>query len=388
MPKTQLRPAEAPLTIEWLTSPGQMESISDEWRELEQAVQNRTALSTFDFLATWYRHYAGDYGGALRIGLARRGSRLVGVAPLTLRRGSIARVPVTRVDFAPNDSPVGAFLVEDDHPEIVTALLQSLVQTEKVDVVCLNGFDPGSAHLTMLQEAAPTLGLTVALEDEASAVADLRGGYQAYRATLSGHFRRNLNARARKIAAAGRTSIEGVVLSDGVETTEKSIARMIAITEASYKLQGRRLGDNHRDYLYELGKRFGPRGMLSLTFLTIDGEDAAYLFGLVERGCFYDINLSYDERFEKLSPGTFLTQKTMEMLEAKGIHTVVSHGAHEYKKFWATEFVPEKRVFLFASSVKGTAARLVRFSLAPLWRRLAASASARSDGASARPVAA
>ena len=108
---------------------------------------------------------------------------------------------------------------------------------------------------------------------------------------------------------------------------------------------------------------------MSLTILTIEGQDAAYLFGLVERGCFYDINLSYDERFEKLSPGTFLTQKTMEILETKGVHTVVSHGAHDYKRYWATEFVPEKRVFLFASSVRGTAARLVRFGLAPLWRR-------------------
>ena len=123
MKPTQLDQSNSPLTIEWLTRPEQMESISGQWRALEQSVQKRTALSTFDFLATWYRHYSGDYGGAPRIGLAWRGSRLVGVAPLTLRRGSIGKIPVTRVDFAPNDSPVGAFLVEDDHPETVTALL-------------------------------------------------------------------------------------------------------------------------------------------------------------------------------------------------------------------------------------------------------------------------
>jgi CelD/BcsL family acetyltransferase involved in cellulose biosynthesis len=383
MSKTQLEAAPSPLTIEWLTSPDQMESISGPWRALEESVQNRTALSSFDFLATWYRHYAGEYGGAPRIGLAWRGSRLVGVAPLTVRRGGIGKIPVTRVDFAPNDSPVGAFLVEDNHPETVTALVQSLVKTEKFDVVCLQGFDPGSNHLSLLQHAAPELGLSVELEDDASAIADLRKGYKAYWASLSGHFRRNLNSRARKIAAAGPTAVEGVLLTDGVETTEASVARMIAITEASYKLKGRRLPDIHRNYLSELGQRFGPRGMLSLTILTIGGQDAAYLFGLVERGCFYDINLSYDERFEKLSPGTFLTQRTMEMLEAKGIHTVVSHGAHEYKKYWATEFVPEKRVFLFGSGVRASATRFVRFGLAPLWRRVRAFQSEPSHDVSA-----
>jgi CelD/BcsL family acetyltransferase involved in cellulose biosynthesis len=374
------RLADSPLSIDWLTSPEQMESISDQWRALEQSVQNRTALSTFDFLATWYRHYSGDYGGECRIGLAWRGSRLVGVAPLTLRRGRIGKIPVTRVDFAPTDSPVGAFLVEDDHPETVAWLLQSLIWAEKFDVVCLNGLDPASDHLRLLQEAGPRLGLTVELEDDASAVADLRGGYGAYRAGLSGHFRRNLNSRARKIAAAGQTAIEGVVLTEGVEKTQDTIARMIAITEASYKLKGQRLGDSHRAYLSELGQRFGPRGMLSLTILTIDGQDAAYLFGLVERGCFYDINLAYAERYEKLAPGTFLTQKTMEMLEAKGVHTVVSHGAHDYKRHWATKFVDEKRVFLFASNVRGTATRFMRFRLAPFWRRFRPSEYAHSDG--------
>src|SRR6266436_3355910 len=178
MSKARLEAAESPLTIEWLTSPEQMESISDQWRTLEQEVQNRTALSTFDFLATWYRHYSGEYGGAPRIGLAWRGSRLVGVAPLTLRRGSIGKIPVIRVDFAPNDSPVGAFLVEEDHPETVDALFSSLVQSTKFDVACLNGFEPGSRQLNALQGAAERHGFRLEVEDHSYAVADVSNGYE------------------------------------------------------------------------------------------------------------------------------------------------------------------------------------------------------------------
>src|SRR3989442_12132674 len=110
MSKARLEAAESPLTIEWLTSPEQMESISDQWRTLEQEVQNRTALSTVDFLATWNRHYSGAYGGPPRIGLPWPGSRLVGVAPLTLRLGGIGKKPVTRVDVRPNDPPEAASL--------------------------------------------------------------------------------------------------------------------------------------------------------------------------------------------------------------------------------------------------------------------------------------
>jgi CelD/BcsL family acetyltransferase involved in cellulose biosynthesis len=353
----------SPLTIDWLRSPDEIASLADQWSALEAVVRDRTVLSSFDFLVTWYRHYAGEYGGAPLVGVARRDGRFAGVAPLTIRRGSLARIPLTRVDFAPNDSPVGAFLVEDDHPETGGAFLDSLVRAEKFAIVCLNGFDPASAQLPVIQAAAERNGLAMELEDHAYAVADVSGGYEKYHAALSGHYRRNLNQKARKIAAA-HGEVSGVQLADGAEARDEFLARMIAVTEASYKLRGRRLGDDHRAYLAELVSRFGPRGMLSLSLLSIDGQDAAYLFGLVERGVFYDINLAYAESFAKLSPGAFLMQQTLERLAGAGVHTVVSHGAHEYKKHWASAFVAQKRVFLFAPGVSAAAARFMRFSVA------------------------
>src|SRR5688572_15506455 len=53
----------ASLSVDWLTSPPQVDAIEAEWRALENAVHDRTHLSTFDFLSSWYRHYAGEYGG-------------------------------------------------------------------------------------------------------------------------------------------------------------------------------------------------------------------------------------------------------------------------------------------------------------------------------------
>jgi hypothetical protein len=110
------------------------------------------------------------------------------------------------VEFAPNDSPVGAFLVEDDHPETVAALVRSLAERARFDVMCLNGFDPDSPHLHALGHALTDFGFRVEVEDHASAVADLKEGYPAYRNRLNGHFRRNLNRRARKIEAASTES--------------------------------------------------------------------------------------------------------------------------------------------------------------------------------------
>jgi hypothetical protein len=51
------------------------------------------------------------------------------------------------------------------------------------------------------------------------------------------------------------------------------------------------------------------------------------------------------------------------------VHTVISHGAHDYKRHWATAFVPQRRMFLFSPRPFAAAARLVRFHLQPLWQQ-------------------
>jgi CelD/BcsL family acetyltransferase involved in cellulose biosynthesis len=361
--------------VEWIRDLAVLDRVEAAWRDLEARVTHRSHVSTFDFLSPWYRHYAGDYGGAPLIGLAWRGSELAGVAPLTIRRGRVGRIPVTRIDFAPTDSIAGEFLIEDDQPELVGVWIDALARERvRFDVICLNGFTPASPQLASLQQAAARHGLTMQMEDHAFALVDLRDGYEAYKARLSGHYRRNLQHKANKIGAAGFT-VEGVQLHQGRDTLETAVPRMIAINEASYKLGGQRLADCHRGFLGEVARRFNARGCLSLPILTIGGRDAAFILGVVERGCFYDITLAYDESFAKVSPGAFLMQKALQQLAGLGVVTVVSHGAHDYKRHWSSAFVPQKRVFLFARGPRATATRVVRFGLQPLLQRFLPSGS-------------
>src|SRR5690349_21506774 len=112
--------------IEWLTRLDELEPLGAEWRALESRVQTRTVFSTFDFLWTWYRNYGGEYGGDPLIGIARRDGKLVGAAPLVMRRGMLGKIPLTRVQFAMHDAYSGEFLVEDGSPEIVSSFIDAL----------------------------------------------------------------------------------------------------------------------------------------------------------------------------------------------------------------------------------------------------------------------
>jgi CelD/BcsL family acetyltransferase involved in cellulose biosynthesis len=357
------------LIIEWITHLGDFNMLAPEWKTLESSAKERSVFSTFDLLDAWYSNYAGDYGGEPLIGVARREGRLVGVAPLMKRRGCLGKIPLTRAQFATHDAYSGEFLVEDDRPQTIRSFVDSLAGTGEFDLICFNGIEPGSARFSALEEATTPHGWTIEMSNHPNAIVDLSDGYEGYCQRMSRNFRRTLKRQAERVTEVGNPVVEGVRLTSGIERLESCIDRLFAVTEASYKLKGQRLADHHRGCLGDLARTFAPRGMLHLSILSIGGRDAAVVMGLVERGCYYDVTLAYAEEFASLSPGAYLMQQVLSDLANRGVHTLVSHGAHEYKRRWSTSFVPSTRVFLFSRSNCSRLSRFLRFRMGSVWQK-------------------
>src|SRR5207237_10203063 len=134
------------------------------------------------------------------IGLARRGGRLVGVAPLVVLSGCLGKIPLKRVQFATHDAYSGEFLVEDDHPEIISAFLDSLASETEFDLICLNGIDQGTAHFQAIEEPAKRHRLAIEMTNHPNAVVDLRNGYDSYSQAMSRNFRRTLKRQAQRVS--------------------------------------------------------------------------------------------------------------------------------------------------------------------------------------------
>ena len=204
------------VTVEWITRVADIEALAGEWKALESAVQDRTVFSTFDFLVTWYRNYAGAYGGDPLIGIARRGGTLVGVAPLVIRRGRLVGIPLTKVQFAMHDCFAGEFLVEDDHPETIGAFIDSLASEVKCGLICLNGIEPGSDRFCAVEESAKRHGLAIERTNHPNAIVDLKNGYEGYCDAMSRNFRRTVRRQAQRLTATGAPIVDGVQLTAGV----------------------------------------------------------------------------------------------------------------------------------------------------------------------------
>jgi len=355
--------------VEWITDTRRMTELANEWTALESSTQQRTVFSSFDFLNSWYGNHV-LYGGNPLIGVARRNGALAGIAPLVVRRGSLARIPLNRVLFAMHDAYSGEFLVEDDHPETIGEFIDSLAGTVSFDLICLNGIEPGTSQFSALKDAAKRNGLRVELTNHPNATVDLSGGYDGYCQSMSRNFRRTVKRQAQRVTSAGKPTVGGVRLDSGKDSLDSSVNRLFGIIENSYKMKGKRIPDCHRNHILEMAQRFAARNSLHLSILSIGNTDAAAVMGLVERGTYYDFTLAYSEQFAPLSPGAYLMQEVLSDLSERGVHTVLSHGAHDYKLRWSTAFVPSTRVFLFAKKNSAHISRFVRFTMAPLMRKL------------------
>ena len=368
---------EAP-ALERVTGLEHVERLGGAWRELEASLPDRTVFGSFDYARAWYRWYGAERGAPL-VAAVWSGGSLVALAPYALWSASLGKVPVRRADLVGHTCEAGEILVPPDSPELVELLLDAVCRNGDADVVCMSGFVPDSPKLAAVLDAARRRGWSAECVPYRYATVDLRGGYEAYRDSMSHNFRRNVKRLEHRVASVGShlDRISGPVEPGQVE---EYVRRMVSVADRSWKArQDGPMAPQHRGFYRELALQFSGRGMLDLAILKIGGVDAAFLLALVEGGTYYDATISFDDEFKEYSPGTHLMYRLLRVLPESGVHTVVSHGAHYYKTRWASAFVPLVRVFLFSPGPMGRLSRLTRFSAPRAWSRL------RGRGPSSQP---
>jgi CelD/BcsL family acetyltransferase involved in cellulose biosynthesis len=358
------------IDVRWSTGVDEIAALETPWRALEASAASATPLASCDYLLPWYTHYSNRAGSPL-VGSAWEGGQLVAVAPLVRRSARVGAVPVSCVQFAAAGAEAGEFLLAEGRPQLAGGLLDSLIASVRFHVARFNLLDPASPEFEELVRAAARAGMALESVPTSYATVDLTGGYEAYQRRLSGKFRGNLRRRASAIEQAGPVRLEGVHLETGADAVEAAVDRMFAIADASWKArQGGPMAAHHRGFYRDVARRFAARGQLDLAILNLAGQDRAYMMGVVDRGVYYDFTLSFDDAVRHLAPGVFLTQEVLRRLARRGIRTFVSHGVHDYKRHFASAIVPRRRAFLFARRPRAALSRALRFTLAPVWRRV------------------
>jgi CelD/BcsL family acetyltransferase involved in cellulose biosynthesis len=355
---------------EWIERLEDVEALEPRWRALEDRVRDRMVFGSFDHVLPWYRHHVERYGSPL-VGVAWRGRECAGILPLALNRTTLGGVPVRRANCVGHDEEDGEYLFAEGDGELLAGLLDSLLERGAADVIELLGIPPGGGRDAILESVISRRGIRAERTPYRYASVDLAEGYDAYEAKLGAKLRGNLRRRSKRAESLGGLEFDRLHRAEDPATVARYLGRIYAIGERSWKSEdGRGMRGHYRGFYLELAERFNARGLLDLSILKVGGRDAAFIFGIRERGVYYDVTISYDEEFAGVSPGTLLIQEVARRVAAEGIRLVVSHGDREYKRYWASGYVTQTRLTIFPPGVRSALSHFAKYRAHPWVRGL------------------
>jgi CelD/BcsL family acetyltransferase involved in cellulose biosynthesis len=229
---------------------------------------------------------------------------------------------------------LGSPLVGAYPHELAELLISSLAADGSWDAVVLTGIAEDS---TLWKTLVPALGRRYVLTRGPVTrryVADLSGGEQAFLAKRSPGFRKNLRKAERR---ARQLELSFEVADDGaLEDVDASFERLLAIERRSWK--GRRgvgIDTEPMSTFYRaMNRRLVERGARRLVFATIDGNDAAFIFGGVLGNTYRGLQFSFDDAYTEHSLGNLCQLAEIRRLSDDGVLVYDLGTELTYKKRW------------------------------------------------------
>ncbi len=202
----------------------------------------------------------------------------------------------------------------------------------------LSGMRPGGRMLAAL---VATLSRGSRLLRGASMTryrASLEGGIDGFMSRRSRKFRANLR-RCRRLVMEAGLHVERIARIRSESEAAAIHARMLAVEARSWKGEhGTGLCEASMSEFYRLMLlRLWPQNLARIIFARLDDCDAGYVFGAVHFGVYRGLQMSFDQRFSKLSLGSALQVEMMRMLCDENVAVYDLGMEVPYKGKWADE---------------------------------------------------
>jgi len=341
--------------IEWFVAADEaaVEALADEWRALALAVPAPTVFGSPEWTQAWWRHFG--HGRRLHVAGARRGGRLVALAPLCTRKTRGVRV---REFLGAEEADLGSFLLAPDAEALAPALARVALGQDGWDLCdlwCVVAGSPTAIALeTVLGDREVPHELTPLTVNP---VLDLRGDGWATGASRS--MVKDLHRQRRVLGRQGKLAFEFPPEGDDVEA---ALADLRAFHEVRWRAQGEFSRLQLPDYwAWVRGVTLEAHrgGWLYLPRLTLDGQLLATgLYFLYGRRLFYWMG-AHDAEFARHSPNGLLTLAVIEDVRSASTADVLDFGQGDewYKLRWTQETIALERVMAWRG-VRGRAAHL------------------------------
>jgi len=336
-----------------LATEAELDGLDAPWDALALDAPTRLPMLT----PTWVRAYARhrlDDGETLRVVATASGATLTGVLPVVTRPGRLGPTLA-----APHD----------DHTKSGDALLAPTAAAPDLAALVAGAFAaaPGARALTLagVRDSSRTVAALAALEaarlpfavvrdtDERGSFVPVEGSsLEAFRATLSDNFRRNVRKAGNRLAKEAGVAFR---FDRGADASPATLDRFLALEAAGWK--GRSGTAIARDprllaFYRELVAGFAARGRLEWHTLEIGGAPVAMHLAVRAGRALVLLKIAYDERFARLGPGNLLFERLLaQEFAARTIAEVNCTTDMAWHRNWALPRSGYARLTLFPAGV-------------------------------------
>jgi CelD/BcsL family acetyltransferase involved in cellulose biosynthesis len=318
------------LEVDEVTTGATLEALAPAWHDLWRRAPAATPFQSPSWLLPWWQE-VGD--GELRVLLARRAGRLVGLVPMYLQHGSGKILPL---GIAISDYLDGLF-EGDDAPAVASAMLQRLTERSDWRRCELHPLLQGSA---LFEAQAPRGCGDEVVEFEPCLVLEIPAAAGGLDDVLPCKIRANIRACRRRAEQAGRLAVE-TATADRLEAFLDALFRLHDARWQQLEQPGVLADPAIRRFHRAAAPLLLHAGLLRLHALRLDEQIIAVMYALHVRRRTYLYLCGFDPDCAALSPGTLIFAHSIAHAIGEGAREVdFLRGRERYKSFWGARERP------------------------------------------------
>jgi CelD/BcsL family acetyltransferase involved in cellulose biosynthesis len=319
-----------PLRTELVVGLSAFEGIAAGWDELVAAMPRPSPFLLHDLCATWWSR-----AGASElpvVAIARRGERLVGALPLEVR--SVAGTRIASFPGQHNSALADLLLAPGEPLATGQALLREL-HGAPYDIAWLYGL-PGDSRLASV---VPDLKLSQRVE---SPVLEMPEGFdEVLKTRVRGDHRRGRQRHLRQLAEEGAIEFTVARTPDQLARDLPAAFDLMAVRRAGLPDDSGFSTPEGRRYYLELARRLGPRDVIRLLTLRLDGRPIAFEFYYVVATTMVFSMIAFDPELRRFSPGKLAFYESNSQASAEGVRRIELLGRlDQYKRELHPELAP------------------------------------------------
>jgi CelD/BcsL family acetyltransferase involved in cellulose biosynthesis len=358
-------------------APREFDGLRPAWDGLCDDDRFRAPFYSWLWQSLWWKHFG--RGKSLFVVVVEDDRRqIVGIAPLMKHRRSIRGLPVTELAFAANPlTPRSAILASPRFPAAVVAeeALRCLAAHRgEWDLATLTNIDASLLSPAAVLQCCRQRGLAaIQTPGRSSPFAAIAGGFDAYWAGKFNSKRRgNIRRSLQMLNERGAYRVVDYTASDGMEAALRW-AFQVSANSWKGRIGSHMNGSRVREAFYrDITASLAAKGQVRIWIAFLDSRPVAVQYYMTCGKRLYFLVNDFDQRHERLSPGTVLLYKVLERLHEEGRIEELDFGgeAYGYKLKWATGIRPHASFELFNSCPYSKFLHLTKSVLLPNLRRL------------------